>query len=523
MGGSSPSGSTTTTSSNVPWNASQLSTIQNQAINMGTTNPINYYPGQIYAGANTNQTSALSDAANYARNAGDYTGASVAPTQEQAMLSNYDLSAGSNPYQTGLMSLGSTNPAAAGMAMSAPVASGAYLQAESPYLSGLTGVASGLAGVTGGTAASDLSNIASGSFVNQNPYVGAAINAAQQPTITNYESAVAPGINSAAEANGRFYGAGGGTSGTVANQSSVAQQNLGTALGNEAANIANPAYQNELNNMTSAAGTLGNLDVSALTGAGNALTNAMSGYNSGVGNIVNAAGNIGNLGVSGANSQASALGTGLTSIQNANNATPALSNMTTSDFNTAALAGNQQQQLDQNSINALVQQFYGQAEAPWTTLQQEANIIGGAIPGTSTTTQPFFSNPLSGALGGLGAVGSLAGPLMGKSDRRLKTDITDLDVGLDELVQLRPVSWKWKDLKETAPRIGFVAQEVQEILPQLVVNIGNTDDGRQIVPNTLAINYALLSTIAVKAIQELKADNDNLRDEIVLLKRNMNV
>lgn len=58
----------------------------------------------------------------------------------------------------------------------------------------------------------------------------------------------------------------------------------------------------------------------------------------------------------------------------------------------------------------------------------------------------------------------------GGSDRRLKTDIKDLSPSLAK--SLRPVSFKF--INEGKTRYGFIAQEVQEIMPSVVME---RDDG----------------------------------------------
>jgi hypothetical protein len=81
------------------------------------------------------------------------------------------------------------------------------------------------------------------------------------------------------------------------------------------------------------------------------------------------------------------------------------------------------------------------------------------------------------------------------SDRRLKRDITDLHYGLNDISQLRPVTYRWKSSPDSRRKIGLVAQEVQEVIPE-VVEVGNDDDV------TLGVNYADLVPLVIKAIQE---------------------
>ena len=89
------------------------------------------------------------------------------------------------------------------------------------------------------------------------------------------------------------------------------------------------------------------------------------------------------------------------------------------------------------------------------------------------------------------------------SDQRLKKDITPLGYGLATVLQLRPVSYFWKT-GEARRKIGFVAQELQQAVPE-VVTVG-TD-----AQHTLGVNYAELTSILVKAIQEQQQQIDALR------------
>lgn len=81
------------------------------------------------------------------------------------------------------------------------------------------------------------------------------------------------------------------------------------------------------------------------------------------------------------------------------------------------------------------------------------------------------------------------------SDERLKKNFGALNNGLETIMQLRPATYNWKYEDNGAPyTMGFIAQEVENVLPQLVI----TD------PST---GYKQLSTIGMipvitKAVQE---------------------
>jgi Chaperone of endosialidase/Domain of unknown function (DUF5011) len=82
------------------------------------------------------------------------------------------------------------------------------------------------------------------------------------------------------------------------------------------------------------------------------------------------------------------------------------------------------------------------------------------------------------------------------SDARLKTNVATTTYGLDQIMQLRPVSFTWIAQPQQGTQLGFIAQEVQPILPE-IVNIG--DD-----PNhTLGLTYTEFIPVVVKSIQQI--------------------
>jgi hypothetical protein len=103
------------------------------------------------------------------------------------------------------------------------------------------------------------------------------------------------------------------------------------------------------------------------------------------------------------------------------------------------------------------------------------------------------------------------------SDLRLKANISTLaSSSLDQILALNPVTYDW--ISAVAPattQIGFVAQEVQAIFPQLVSNSGtsvivNADGSTTTVANTLGMNYTGLIPPMVRAIQELNLKLEDL-------------
>ncbi len=127
----------------------------------------------------------------------------------------------------------------------------------------------------------------------------------------------------------------------------------------------------------------------------------------------------------------------------------------------------------------------------------------------------FRVNGLTGALelynnfsAGIAPVGVFqTNGLYVPSDKRLKKDIQSATRVLDRLTQLRPVYYRYRSESSDAKRsLGFLAQEVEELFPELVAH-NPTPDGEVY----LGLNYAGFSVLAVKAIQEQQGQLEELR------------
>jgi hypothetical protein len=107
--------------------------------------------------------------------------------------------------------------------------------------------------------------------------------------------------------------------------------------------------------------------------------------------------------------------------------------------------------------------------------------------------------------------------ITGISDQRLKENIRDLDDGLDVVLALKPRKFDWKEGrgKGTSNDRGFIAQEFEAVLPDMIEQwLDKAPDGEEPYK---AINANLIPTL-VKAIQELKAIVDAQGAEIAALK-----
>lgn len=89
------------------------------------------------------------------------------------------------------------------------------------------------------------------------------------------------------------------------------------------------------------------------------------------------------------------------------------------------------------------------------------------------------------------------------SDARLKKNVEDLTPVLDHVMQLRPVTYEMKDAPAQQQKtIGFIAQEVKKIFPDIVSTLPDTTSGYKDIKDLHAINYSSFGVLAIKAIQE---------------------
>jgi len=98
------------------------------------------------------------------------------------------------------------------------------------------------------------------------------------------------------------------------------------------------------------------------------------------------------------------------------------------------------------------------------------------------------------------------------SDKRLKTDIVQLEGNLDNVMSLEPVRFDWK-LKNKGEDIGLIAQDVQRIVPEVVKEVEAIGKTKKFLKDDtmLTVDYSKLVPVLVGAIQELKAEIDDLK------------
>ena len=101
------------------------------------------------------------------------------------------------------------------------------------------------------------------------------------------------------------------------------------------------------------------------------------------------------------------------------------------------------------------------------------------------------------------------------SDKNLKKNIMNTPYGLRDILKMRPVHFNWKTENDSDKKhIGFIAQEINEIVPEVIDR--QVNDGKEIY----GMKYTELIPILVKSIQEQQKMIDDLKSEITAMKSN---
>ena len=134
----------------------------------------------------------------------------------------------------------------------------------------------------------------------------------------------------------------------------------------------------------------------------------------------------------------------------------------------------------------------------WSNVQSSTNIYysNGAVGIGTSTPDASYSLHVNGVIKTLG--------INNVSDYRIKENITSLSStpNIPTIDRLRPVMYYNKLLKKH--EYGFIAHEVQEIFPDIV--IGNKD-----AEQYQTINYIPMFALLVKEIKELKREISDLK------------
>ncbi|MCB9211415.1 MAG: tail fiber domain-containing protein [Ignavibacteriales bacterium] len=129
------------------------------------------------------------------------------------------------------------------------------------------------------------------------------------------------------------------------------------------------------------------------------------------------------------------------------------------------------------------------------------------INGSKTMGNSNYNLYVNGDAGG-------SNPWNNLSDMRLKKEIVPIPNALEKVKDLRGVNFKWKDPEKLAEgnQIGFIAQEVVDVVPEVV----DTSD------EYYSMQYAPLTALLVEAVKEQQLIIDELKNQNSQLEKRLN-
>ncbi len=158
------------------------------------------------------------------------------------------------------------------------------------------------------------------------------------------------------------------------------------------------------------------------------------------------------------------------------------------------------------SADARIRIFAGTTQTNGLTILENGNVgIGVMTP----TTKLYVNGDIT------------ANSIAGTSDVRFKTNIRSVSSALDKIKQLRGVYFNWnqkafpeKDFG-AQDELGFIAQEVEKIVPEIVIKDKTKDEYR-------SVKYDKLVALLVEAIKEQQKQIDVLNEKVNKLSKSKN-
>ena len=118
----------------------------------------------------------------------------------------------------------------------------------------------------------------------------------------------------------------------------------------------------------------------------------------------------------------------------------------------------------------------------WVTIQFAAGVPGEQIP--SSSSPDVYATVMADSFNSA-------------SDARLKKDVVTIEGALDKIDAIHGVHYHWIDGEQSQSRqVGVIAQEIQAVYPELVMEGGN---------GFLSVDYPKLTAVLIQSIKELKA------------------
>ncbi|BAO75165.1 tail fiber domain-containing protein [Winogradskyella sp. PG-2] len=133
---------------------------------------------------------------------------------------------------------------------------------------------------------------------------------------------------------------------------------------------------------------------------------------------------------------------------------------------------------------------------------------------SSNATGNLFIYSTSGGAAPRGNFNNVTGVYSATSDRRLKKDFKPLPFSWKNFMNLETLSYLYKTQTDDKHSLGLIAQDVEQIYPELVTYITESD--------VYHMNYSGFGVTAIKAIKKLKQEVNILKEENAILKVKLN-
>jgi hypothetical protein len=147
--------------------------------------------------------------------------------------------------------------------------------------------------------------------------------------------------------------------------------------------------------------------------------------------------------------------------------------------------------------------YYRQANSRWYDYHHVGNDCTGF---GSSTTASAYQIYVDGAI-------YATGNITAYSDRRIKENIITIDKPLTKVEALRGVYYNKIDDTDKTKQIGFIAQEVNEVVPELVTYAEDVDQ--------YGVNYGNATALLVEAVKELSQQVKDQQKQIDELKQRL--
>tara|TARA_R100001440_G_scaffold14622_3_gene24816 strand:- start:17807 stop:22447 length:4641 start_codon:yes stop_codon:yes gene_type:complete len=179
------------------------------------------------------------------------------------------------------------------------------------------------------------------------------------------------------------------------------------------------------------------------------------------------------------------------------------------DTNNTAVGANAGDVITTGVNNTII----GKGSDPSANNATNQTVVGFAVTGVADNSVVLGNSAVTKVyMSSDGDAEIYANGTINTSDKRLKENIDDSDLGLEFVNKLRPVKYNYiKDKHDGKTKYGIIAQEVQEVLKE-----SNNEDfaGIKDSDEYLGADYIQFVAPLIKAVQELSAEVNQLKQQL---------